>query len=112
VPGKYYSYGSAVFVDICVASAMAACCNLLWMCVARCASCNTQTNAPEDGRVRRPKHVEIIGILIKPLLLHQVVLYIIYINYARSNKYQIIFFFWDRSRKTSTAQKDITRFFL
>ena len=51
-------------------------------------SCNTQSSAPEDGRDQRPKHVEMIGIINKPLLLHLVGVYIIYINHARSNKYQ------------------------
>jgi hypothetical protein len=36
----------------------------------------------------RPKHVELIGIINKPLLLHLVGVYVIYINDARSNKYQ------------------------
>jgi len=35
-------------------------------------SCNTQSSAPEDGRNHRPKHVELIGIINKPLLLHLV----------------------------------------
>ena len=35
-------------------------------------SCNTQSGAPEDGRNYRPKHVEQIGIINKPLLLHPV----------------------------------------
>ena len=35
-------------------------------------SCNTQTTAPEDGRDHRPKHVELIGIINKPLMLHLV----------------------------------------
>ena len=35
-------------------------------------SCNTKSSAPEDGRDRRPKHVEMIGIINKPLLLHLV----------------------------------------
>jgi len=52
-------------------------------------SCNTQSSASEDGRDHRPKHAELIGILNKPLLLHLVGVYIIYINDARSNKYQI-----------------------
>jgi hypothetical protein len=52
-------------------------------------SCNTQSSAPEDGRDHRPKRVELIGIINKPLLLHPVGVYIIYINDARSNKYQI-----------------------
>ena len=33
-------------------------------------SCNTQSSAPEDGRDQRPKHVELIGFINKPLLLH------------------------------------------
>ena len=32
-------------------------------------SCNTQSSALEDGRDHRPKHVELIGIINKPLLL-------------------------------------------
>ena len=35
-------------------------------------SCNTQSSAPEDGRGHRPKHVELVGIINKPLLLHLV----------------------------------------
>jgi len=35
-------------------------------------SCNTQSGAPEDGRNHRPKHVELIGIINEPLLLHLV----------------------------------------
>ena len=35
-------------------------------------SCNTQSSAPEDGQNNRPKHVELIGIINKPLLLHLV----------------------------------------
>jgi len=42
-------------------------------------SCNTQSSAPEDGRDQRPKHVQLIGIINKPLLLHIVGVYIIYI---------------------------------
>jgi hypothetical protein len=41
------------------------------------------------GRNHRPKHVELIGIINKPLLLRLVCVYIIYINDARSNKYQM-----------------------
>jgi hypothetical protein len=33
-------------------------------------SCNTKSSAPEDGRNYRPKHVELIGINNKPLLLN------------------------------------------
>jgi hypothetical protein len=50
---------------------------------------NTQSSAPEDGRDHRPKHVELIGIINRPLLLHLVGVYIIYINDAWPNKYQI-----------------------
>ena len=39
----------------------------------------TQSSAPEDGRNNRPIHVELIGITNKPLLLHPVGIYIIYI---------------------------------
>jgi hypothetical protein len=35
-------------------------------------SCNTQSSAPEDRRDQRPKHVELTGIINKPLLLHLV----------------------------------------
>ena len=33
---------------------------------------NTQSSAPEDGRNKCPKHVELAGIINKPLLLHLV----------------------------------------
>ena len=35
-------------------------------------SCNTQSSVTEDGRNYRPKHVELIGIINKSLLLHLV----------------------------------------
>jgi len=35
-------------------------------------SCNTQSSASEDGRNHRPRHVELIGIINKPLFLHLV----------------------------------------
>ena len=35
-------------------------------------SCNTQCSAPEDGQNNYPKHVELTGIINKPLLLHLV----------------------------------------
>ena len=38
----------------------------------------TQFNAPEDGRDHRPKHVELNGIINKPLLLDLIGVYIIY----------------------------------
>ena len=35
-------------------------------------NCNTQYSAPEDGQNNFLKHVELIGIINKPLLLHLV----------------------------------------
>ena len=35
-------------------------------------SCNTQSSVPEDGQNNFPKHVELTGIINKPLLLHLV----------------------------------------
>ena len=35
-------------------------------------SCNTHSSAPEDGQNNFPKHVELTGIINKPLLLHLV----------------------------------------
>ena len=35
-------------------------------------SCNTQSSAPEYGKNNCPKHVELTGIINKPLLLHLV----------------------------------------
>ena len=35
-------------------------------------SCNTQSSAPRDGQNNCPKHVELTGIINKPLLLHLV----------------------------------------
>ena len=52
-------------------------------------SCNKQSSAPEDGRDHCPKHVVLVGIINKPLLLHPVGVYIIYVTDARSSKYQI-----------------------
>ena len=40
------------------------------LCVTACGI--TQSSAPEDGRDYRPKHVELIGIINKPLLLNLV----------------------------------------
>jgi hypothetical protein len=48
-------------------------------------SCNKQPSAPEDGRDHRPKHVEMIGIINKPLFVASSRLSYI----VRSNKYQI-----------------------
>ena len=38
---------------------------------------SSRSSAPEDGRNYRPKHVELIGIINKPLLVHLVGVYII-----------------------------------
>ena len=35
-------------------------------------SCKTKSSAPEDGQNNSPKHVELTGIINKPLLLHLV----------------------------------------
>ena len=43
-------------------------------------SCVTQSSAPEDVRDQRLKHVELIGIINKPLLLHLVGVCIIYLH--------------------------------
>ena len=44
-------------------------------------SCNTQSSAPEDGQNNCLKHVELIGIINEPLLLHLVgCLYYLYRN--------------------------------
>ena len=51
--------------------------------------CNTQSSVLEDGRDQSPKRVKLIGIINKPLSLQLVGVYIIHINDARSNKYQI-----------------------
>jgi len=49
-------------------------------CMHYTTSCNTQSSAPEDGRDHHPKHVGLIGIINKSLLLHLVDVYIIYIK--------------------------------
>ena len=45
-------------------------CYSLW--VHYTTSCNTQSSAPEDGQNNCQKHVELTGIINKPLLLHLV----------------------------------------
>ena len=42
-------------------------------------SCNTQSSAPEDECVHRPKHVELIGNINKSLLLH----FLVFISFIR-----------------------------
>ena len=51
-------------------------------------SCNTQYSASEEGQNDFPKHVELIGIINKPLLLHIVGCLYNFIIDARSSKYQ------------------------
>jgi len=41
-------------------------------CLHYTTSCNTRSSALEDGQNNCPKHVELTGIIIKPLLLHLV----------------------------------------
>ena len=69
-------------------------CYSLWynaptMLPATTTSCNTQSSAPEDGQNNFPKHVEMTGIINKPLLFILLV-YIIYINDAPSSKYRMM----------------------
>ena len=58
-------------------------------------SCNTPSSAPEDGRNHRPKHVELIGIINKPLLLHLVgclyFLYSVLALLAVYSKYRLLY---------------------
>jgi len=48
------------------------CCRQATSWVHYTTSCNTQSSAPEDGQNNWPKHVELIGIINRPLLLHLV----------------------------------------
>ena len=43
-------------------------------------SCNTQSSAPEDGQNNCPTHVELTGIINRPLLLHPFGFSIIYVS--------------------------------
>ena len=52
-------------------------------------SCNTQSSVLEDGQNNCPKHVELSGIINKPLLLHLVGCLYYFISDARSYKNQI-----------------------
>ena len=56
-----------------------------------------QISTPEDGRDHHPKHVELIGIINKPLLLHLVGVYIIYIYLCYGKIYQL----YIQSRRTT-----------
>ena len=48
------------------------CCRPVASWVHYTTSCNTQSSVPEDGKNNFPKHVELTGIINKPLLLHLV----------------------------------------
>ena len=48
------------------------CCRPVASWVHYTTSCNTQSSAPEDGQNNCPKHVDLTGIINKPLLLHLV----------------------------------------
>ena len=41
---------------------------------------NTQSSVPEDGQNNLPKHVELTGIINKPLLLHLVGCFLLFIS--------------------------------
>ena len=49
-------------------------------------SCNTQSSAPEGRQNNFPKHVELTGIINKPLLLHLLAVYIISYIFLRLAK--------------------------
>ena len=63
----------------------------------------TQSIAPEDGCDHRPKHVEMIGITNKPLVLHLVGVYITYVNDARSTKRSKLFLKFVQKIKTCSC---------
>ena len=49
--------------------------------------CNTESSVPEGGQNNRPKHVELTGIINKPLLLHLVGCLHYCVSDARSYKH-------------------------
>ena len=51
-------------------------------------SCNTQSSAPEDGSDHHPEHVELIGIIKEPLLLHLVGVYMVYVDFDLGHFYE------------------------
>ena len=76
-------------------------------------SCNTQSGAPEDGRDHRPKHVELIGIINKPLLLHLVGVYIIYFaSYANRQDIQNVRRRYNERKTVWACAIKLTHFFL
>ena len=48
-------------------------------------SCNTQSSVPEDGQNNCPKHVELTGIINKPLLLHLLSILFISMMHGQAN---------------------------
>ena len=55
-------------------------------------SCNTQSRVPEDGQNNCPKHVEVTGIINKPLMSHLVgclyyLYFIIFLRVAKQSKF-------------------------
>jgi hypothetical protein len=50
------------------------------------ASCVAQSNAPEDGQNNCPKHVELIGIINKQLMLHLVGCLLYYVTTVAAYK--------------------------
>ena len=88
-----YVLGMYVYIYVCMCVCMYVCmCVCMCVCVCVCVyvcmyvctyyaptSCNTHSSAPEYGQNNCPKHVELTGIINKPLLLHLVVcLYYLY----------------------------------
>ena len=65
-------------------------------------NCNTQSSAPEDGQNNCPKHVELTGVIKKPLLLHLVgCLYYLYF---------IIFFLRQAKQSKFIPLRDVVYF--
>ena len=61
-------------------------------CVHYTTSCNTQSSVLEDGQNNFPKHVELTGIINKPLLLHLVgclyyLYFIIFFRLAKQSQF-------------------------
>ena len=61
-------------------------------CVHYTTSYNTQSSVPEDGQNNCPKHVELTGIINKPLLLHLVgclyyLYFIIFLRLAKQSQF-------------------------
>ena len=63
-----------------------------WSWVHYTTSYNTQSSVPEDGQNNCPKHVELTGIINKPLLLHLVgclycIYFIIFFRLAKQSQF-------------------------